>query len=115
MNTAVRPLDTLADLLDYARDLVAGYERELDERERALQDGQVAVAHTASVNPDQDLSRTRRRPLALLDGYLAVLLLYDYSLHYATTSCVGQQTGLIFTRWPGLKPETLGSVDVGGI
>ena len=42
----LRPRDALADLLDHARDLVAGYERELDERKGALQDGQVHVCGT---------------------------------------------------------------------
>jgi hypothetical protein len=93
---------------------VAGYERELDERERALQNGQVAVADAAGVNPDQDLARAGRRPLSLLDCHLAVLLLYYYSLHYAMTSCVGQQTGLIFTRWPGFEAETVGLVGARG-
>jgi hypothetical protein len=80
------PSDALADLLDHARDLVAGYERELGEREGALQDGQVAVADAAGVDPDQDLPWTGGGPLALLDGYLAVLLLYDYRFHHATSS-----------------------------
>jgi hypothetical protein len=51
-----------------------------------LQDGQVAVADAAGVDPDQDLTRTGRGPLALLDGYLAVLFLYDYRFHHATSS-----------------------------
>ena len=85
-SSRLRPRDALADLLDHARDLVAGYERELDEREGALQDGEVAVADAADVDPNQDLTWTGGGPLALLDGYLAVLLLYNYRFHHATSS-----------------------------
>jgi hypothetical protein len=96
----LRPRDAVADLLDYARDLVAGYEREFDEREGALQDGQVAVADAAGVDPDQDLTWTGGGPLAFLDGYLAVLLLYDYRFHYATSS-FSQRTEPILTGGSG--------------
>ena len=54
----LRPSDAFADLLGYACDLVAGYERELDERKGALQNGQVAVANAAGVDPDQNLTWT---------------------------------------------------------
>ena len=54
----LRPSDAFADVLDYACDLVAGYERELDERKGALQNGQVAVANAAGVDPDQNLTWT---------------------------------------------------------
>ncbi|HVF01213.1 MAG TPA: hypothetical protein VNA27_07730 [Rubrobacteraceae bacterium] len=67
---------------------MAGYERKLGEREGALQNGQVAVTDPAGVNPDQDLTWTGGGSLALFDGYLAVLLLYNYRPHHAT-SCVG--------------------------
>lgn len=39
----------------------------LSERGGALQDVQVAVAHAVGAYPDQDLSGTRNRPLALFD------------------------------------------------
>jgi hypothetical protein len=85
-SSRLRPRDALADLLDHASDLVAGYDRELGEWEGALQEGKVAVADAAGVDPDQDLTWTGGGSLALLDGYLAVRLLNDYRFHHASSS-----------------------------
>jgi hypothetical protein len=112
--SCLRPRDAFADLLDHARDLVAGYERELGEREGALQDSQVAVADAAGVDPDQDLTWTGGGPLALLDGYLAVLLLYDYGFHRVASSAA-RRTGTSYPVPRAQIRDHRWSVSAGGI
>jgi hypothetical protein len=58
------------------------------------------VADAAGVDPDQDLTWTGGGPLALLDGYLAVLLLYDYRFHRLASSAA-RRTGHILPGAPG--------------
>ena len=72
----MRPLDAFADLLDYACDLVTGYDRELGKRESPLKQAQITVTDAAGADPDQDLSQPRRGPLALFDNDLALRLFY---------------------------------------